>query len=210
MPTKDKKPAVLLTGFGPFLGIAENASAVLVPRLGDAAQRRFPDYQIVSEVLPTEWDAGPARLAALLDEHRPVVAVHFGVSERVQGFQIERTARNLRSFVIDACGALPDAECVADGGPAALAATFPAELIVARLAALHLPAAISDDAGTYLCNEVLYRSLSHCSGADSAVGFVHIPARLGEEDCALSWDAAVRGGVEIIATCLEMTPARVG
>lgn len=201
---------VLLTGFGPFPGVAANATTQLVPRLANAARARFPEFEFACEILPTEWEAGPARLAALLDELQPVLALHFGVSERVVGFQVERTARNERGHIADACGALPGGACVADAGPETIQSTFPADLIVERLRALGVPVVVSDDAGSYLCNAVLYQSLSLCGGPgqSGAVGFVHVPARLGEAGCALDWDKAVRGGVEIIATCLELAPTR--
>ena len=55
------RPIVLLTGFGPFPGVPENATAVLVPRLAKAARELFPTYDFVAEILPTEWTAAPQK-----------------------------------------------------------------------------------------------------------------------------------------------------
>jgi len=196
---------VLLTGFGPFPGVAENATGVLVPRLAEAARERLPGASVLSEILATEWDGGPARLAAVMEDFDPTHVLHLGVSERARGFVVERTARNSRNVTPDACGAIANSGCVLDDGPDTVMSTFPAEAIVARLAALGLPAVLSDDAGSYLCNAVLYHSLCRAAagGHMRTIGFVHVPADLGRPGSALNWDNAFCGGLQIVLACLE-------
>ena len=53
-----------------------------------------------------------------------------------------------------------------------------------------LPGRISNTAGTYVCNDTLYRLLRHYAGSDVQVGFVHVPclpeqAKEGEAAMAL-------------------------
>ena len=211
------RPTILLTGFGPFPGIAENASALLAAKLGRLAASRFRAHRVVAKVLPTEWEAAPARLAAHYAREKPRLALHFGVSERAQGFVIETSARNIRSPTPDARGALPSSASIAAGGPERMAAGVPAEAIVARLTALGLPAHVSDDAGTYLCNAVLYHALA--AARPAMTGLVHIPALLAAEGggtsgpaarSLLDWETAVSGGLEIIRVCLgRPAPARL-
>lgn len=221
MPTR---PTILLTGFGPFPGMSRNATAVLVPGLAAAARPRFDSHNIVSAVLPCEWTAAPERLAELLENARAVLALHFGVSHTAQGFDVELTSHNVRQPVHDAAGELPATACIAETGPARLATTLPAERILARLSHLGLPCRSSHDAGGYLCNTLLYHSLTVADqrGGSFLSGFVHVPANLtghgddGEDphpDCPLDWDDAIAGGLEIIAASLEAsaeagTPAR--
>lgn len=90
------RPVFLLTGFGPFPGAPRNASSLLIEALAKLAARRLPGFAVRAETLPTEWQAGPARLSALLDDLRPAVALHFGVSHRARGFVVETRARNTR------------------------------------------------------------------------------------------------------------------
>jgi len=72
---------------------------------------------------------------------------------------------------------------------------------------------LSDDAGGYLCNAVLFHGLL-CSGGNAmpgVTGFVHIPAQIADmgRGSVLDWDGAVAGGLEIIRTCLGLpAPAR--
>ncbi len=208
------RPTIVLTGFGPFPGVTKNATAVLVPRLVEAARTRFADHDIVGEVLPTEWRAAPETLTRLLDGRRAVLALHFGVSDNADGFQVELIGRNVRGGKKDAAGEAPPTACVAEEGPTLLASTLPAEYILARLSKLKLPCRASVNAGDYLCNALLYHSLDVARDLPQPfmAGFVHVPANLighgenGEDahpDCPLDWHSATQGGLEIIAECLK-------
>ncbi len=207
------RPAILVTGFGPFPGAPRNASSLLAEALAEAATRVLPGFAIHAETLPTEWQAGPARLSALIDTLQPVVAVHFGVSHRARSFVVETRARNTRDDIDDACGAAPDSVCVADGGPDELSATLPTGLIFERLRRRGLPVQLSRDAGGYLCNALLYHSLDEArrrggQGFGVRRGFIHIPDRLAAgrgggrraSFCLLDWEMAIAGGIEILST----------
>jgi pyroglutamyl-peptidase len=208
------RPFILLTGFGPFPGVADNATAHLIPRLARAARELFPAYDVVAEILPTEWTAAPQKVGALLARPGTVLALHFGVSSHVEGFQIELVGRNRCKPVADAAGRLPAGDCLLDDGPAELASTLPVERILERLSRLGVPVRTSTDAGGFLCNALLYHSLGAADTLPNPhlVGFVHLPADLvghgadGEAphlDCRLDWRGALAGSVEIIAACLE-------
>jgi pyroglutamyl-peptidase len=189
----------------------DNVSARFVPKLADLAARRFPGHRVVSRLLPTEWEAAPVRLAAWYAREKPRLALHFGVSGRAEGFVIETLARNTACAKADATGALPEAACVAPGGPNSIEVRLPTSEIAKRLGALGLPVAISDDAGDYLCNAILYKSLAICEapGQTAAAGFIHLPVSLPRREkgdvadgSALDWEGALAGGLEIIRTCL--------
>ena len=59
------------------------------------------------------------------------------------------------------------------GASAALSATYPAVRITAALRRRGVDAALSRDAGDYVCNAALYRSL--LAAAAPRIGFVHVP-----------------------------------
>jgi len=214
------RTSVLITGFGPFPGVPSNASMQLLGELARVAPRSFPDVRFAFEVLPTEWSAGPRRLQVLLAEVAPDLAVHFGVSARARGFEIEQRARNVCAVTPDASGALPTAALVRELGPEYLAASLPVQYLVARLRSLGMAAFVSRDAGAYLCNAALYHSLASAKDAAKAgrrVGFVHIPAALARSGganrgrsgaCPLTWQQALDGALEILATCLRRTHRR--
>ncbi|HXF53453.1 MAG TPA: pyroglutamyl-peptidase I [Hyphomicrobiaceae bacterium] len=200
----ERHPTLLITGFGPFPGYPSNASGLLAHAVADRAARCLPGCRVRAATLPTEWIAGPMRLAQLDAELRPALAIHFGISRRARGFVIECRARNIAARAADAIGALPPGGRIVPDGPETLSSTLPAGRILARLRRLGVPAALSQDAGSYLCNAILYHSLAAAREDASRRGFVHVPPGIanGMARCQLDWNSAVIGGLEIVRTCL--------
>lgn len=204
---------IVLTGFGPFPGMPENASARLVPKLVQLVERRFTAHRVVGRILPTEWVRAPADLEALYARERPKLALHFGVSERANGFVIETQGKKALRALPDASGAYPPLDSQTSA-PTALAVQLPTREIVERLQALGIAARLSDDAGAYLCNAVLYRSLELALAAKEPVkvGFVHIPhviAPAGSGGMAsLDFSQALAGGLEVIRAALGRPASR--
>jgi pyroglutamyl-peptidase len=217
--TSSTRTTVLITGFGPFPGVPVNATMRLVPELAERATRAFAGIRIATAILPTEWLAAPQRLAQLLGEIRPDLALHFGVSGRARGFEIETRACNRCAATPDASGALPPLGAVREGGAEHQRAALPVQYLVARLRRRGIPAFVSRDAGDYLCNATLYHSLARAREMPGRrVGFIHVPATLarpGGENrgrcgaCALTWEQAVEGGLEILAACLGRRVPRI-
>ncbi|MDX2289093.1 MAG: pyroglutamyl-peptidase I [Hyphomicrobiaceae bacterium] len=196
---------LLLTGFGAFPGVADNATERLVPQLADRARARWPDTAIVAAVLPVSWTEGPAMLRALLTTHAPHLALHFGVSGQARGLVLETRAANTCRAMPDAAGSLPPRDLLAADGCDSLPATYPAALIRDRLAARAIAACLSEDAGGYLCNAILHTSLLETARSGLS-GFIHVPADLGETGCPLSWDAALTAGLVAIEAGLTVGP----
>ena len=211
-----RRDTILLTGFGPFPGVDENASERFVPKLAHLAARRFSAHRVVARILPTEWERGPARLATLYQRERPKLVLHFGVSANASSYVVETRARNTCAQREDATGALPSDTVLERNGPETRDVALPAADIVARLAALRIPATTSDDAGSYLCNAVLYRSLELAEEQDiDGVGFFHIPrvippallkSKTERREMRFDWGSALLGGLEIVRTCLGRPP----
>jgi pyroglutamyl-peptidase len=204
---------VLLTGFAPFPGVPVNATMALVPQLADRAKSHFPGTKLSAGVLATEWLAAPRQLDILLAQARPDLILHFGVSGRARGFEIELRGQNRCLPAADAGGALPVSAAVRADGPEILRVSLPVNYLVARLRRRGIPAFVSRDAGGYLCNATLYHSLAAARAQPGRrVGFIHIPASLAwptaagrgrSGACPLTWAQALEGGLEILAVCLN-------
>lgn len=212
-PARNGRTIVLLTGFGPFPGTPVNATMTLVPHVARASRHAFPDVRVVTAILPTEWDRAPRHIDRLIEEHEPDVSLHFGVSSRATGYEIETRGCNRRSRNPDAAGCLPEAETICAASPFHLAARLSAREIAARLRSRGIAANLSRDAGGYLCNALLFHVLARArrSGHPRKAGFIHVPQSLATTpmrgrtrrgDCRLSWIEAVDGGIEIVAACL--------
>jgi pyroglutamyl-peptidase len=213
MLRRDDKPTILLTGFGPFLTVTANVTSTVVPAVAQRVTAQFPRLHCVAEVLPTDWIEAPARLDALVQEHRPAIILQFGVSPRARGFVIETRGRNERQASIDASSCKPKGFRVVTGGPKFLATSLPIKPIITRLHALGLPAARSHSAGQYVCNALLYHGLWAAQGAAKGaaadhkppmMGFIHLPVVVPEAATArrkLTMDQAIAGGIAIVTAC---------
>jgi pyroglutamyl-peptidase len=213
----DGRTTVLLTGFGPFPSVPLNATMMLLPQLASALPRLFPGVHFITDIIPTEWAAAPKRSKSLRIRTKPDLVVHFGVSSRARGFEIERRARNVCALAADASGATPNDTNLNERGPELHVSRLPVAEIVRRLRLRDIPAFQSWNAGTYICNATLYDALEATTARPNRVGFVHIPSDLAVPQsasrskvtckaapgCPLSWPQVVLGSIEIVATCLN-------
>ena len=176
----------LVTGFGPFPGIIDNASAAVAPRLAERMARELPGVQALPAILPTEWEAAPRLLSELVAQAQPHVCVHLGVSGAAcGGMVVETFARNWAGDKRDAVNRLPRcSQLLADAPPLLLPVVNPLGL-VGRLARAGLPVVHSLETGDYVCNAVYFHSLwlaRRCGAMASArrqVIFIHLPVRVG-------------------------------
>lgn len=202
---------ILITGFGPFLTVAENATSELVPALGKAVAAKLPQLRCIAEILPTDWTQAPARLDELIRQHDPALVLQFGVSPRAKGFVIERRGRNERQSSKDANGCKPKASRIDITGPKFIDTSLPIKLLLNRLHALGLRAAQSHSAGRYVCNALLYHGLRASTRADTEhsppmMGFIHLPVKIpasAPSAKTLTMVQAITGGVAIAAACHE-------
>jgi pyroglutamyl-peptidase len=226
------RTVVLLTGFGPFPTVPRNATQWLVPHVAAHARRVFPDIHVEPVIVPTSWDDAPRLIADLVEAIDPDIALHFGVSGRAKGFELETRAFNTTAEIPDIHGNKSSPKPLIKKGADLRLARFPANEIVARLRARNIPAIVSRDAGRYLCNAVLYHALHTLRRKEHAVrcGFVHVPTRLARARALigsaetldhygtwtgdlpdlphpaprspLTWNEAIIGSLDIIAACL--------
>ncbi|HEY7250465.1 MAG TPA: pyroglutamyl-peptidase I [Methylomirabilota bacterium] len=166
---------ILLTGFEPFDGDAVNPSGEVAKRLDG---RLIGDRVVRSVILPVQHEAARALVTPLLDAAGLLGVVHLGLAGGRPRISLERVAVNVMDYSRpDAHGqVLCDVAC-ADDGPAGYFSTLPLREMLAALTAEGIPAAISNTAGTYLCNHVLYATLHHLAarGLSRPAGFIHLP-----------------------------------
>ncbi len=170
-------PKLLATGFGPFPNAPENPSEALVRALADEAPESLGAATFRAVVLPTDYRKSWAALRRLYGSYDPDVVVHFGLSRRAEAIHVERTARRAcAADRPDAAGFAPRSGFARRSGPERLGSTLAPEALVDALNAAGFPAAVSEDAGSYVCEATLYRSLHALpAGRGRLVGFVHIP-----------------------------------
>jgi pyroglutamyl-peptidase len=173
--TPDPQRHILLTGFEPFDGDSVNPSGEVAKQLDG---RVIGDCVVRSVILPVQHEAARAVVAPLLEAPGLVAVVHLGLAGGRARISLERVAVNVMDYSRpDAHGqVLRDVACV-EGGPAAYFSTLPLREILAALTAEGIPAAISNTAGTYLCNDIFYTTLQGLAQRSSplSAGFLHLP-----------------------------------
>ena len=192
-PTSQPGSVVLVTGFEANDQQSSNASAVLL----EALNARLPELrhaaggaEVRTRLMPGNTMALAASLeAAMGKQPRPTHLLLLGQAPGRNRVTLEQFATNLRDFgTPDWHGNLPRGVPVMDGAPAAFYSTWPEqERLVAVLNTAGIPAAMSNDAGNHLCNQLLYLALHAAAGRGQScvVTFVHVPVLpqqvIGEE-----------------------------
>lgn len=173
--TPDPRRHLLLTGFEAFDGDAVNPSGEVAKQLDG---RVIGDCVVRSVVLPVQHEAARAVVAPLIGAPGLVAIVQLGLAGGRARVSLERVAVNVMDYSRpDAHGqVLRDVACVEDG-PAAYFSTLPLREMLAALTAEGIPAAISNTAGTYLCNDISYTTLHALArrGLTLPAGLVHLP-----------------------------------
>lgn len=165
---------ILFTGFEPFGGEAVNPSWEAVRMLPDT----IDGAEIVRLRLPVSYNRVEALLRGAIEKEEPDAVICVGQAGGRAMLTPERVAINLMdSTSPDNDGAAyTDAPICADG-PAAYFSTLPLRKMVAAMQNAGVPAAISNTAGTYVCNATMYHLLRMLEREfpGGVGGFVHIP-----------------------------------
>lgn len=152
--------AVLITAFTPFGGSAENTSAKVLRLLPEGVSRLL---------LPTSYKRSFEILRAELCEREYSAVVLTGEASRSK-ITVERVAINVADASLpDNDGAVFTDAPLEEGGPAACFATLPIKKMAEAGGA-----DVSNTAGTYVCNALMYRALRFTAGK-TPCGFVHLP-----------------------------------
>jgi len=134
--------------------------------------------QVHTAVLPAVFGESYRRLYDRIIEDDPDVVLCFGQAWGRAEITIERVALNLTdSWGRDNAERQPIDESIIEEGPAAYWSRLPVKDLVTAIRAAGVSAAISNDAGTHLCNHVFY-ALMHYMAAHSRPllgGFIHVP-----------------------------------
>ncbi len=165
---------VLLTYFAPFGTDTLNASALAAELLPDG----IPGARLWKIELPVAFSAAETALKAAIAEYSPDLVLCTGQAEGTAELHLERVAINMRDARIpDNEGYAAEETPILPGGPAAYFATIPVKRLAGVLREHGIPAAVSNSAGTYVCNDVMYTLLHALSEAPGTAvgGFVHIP-----------------------------------
>ncbi len=165
---------ILLTAFDPFGGEAINPAeeAVrLVPTSVGGAE-------IVKLTVPTVFGKSIELAAEAIRREKPDAVLMIGQAGGRSAITPERVAINVNDArIADNAGHIPDDEPIIPGGPAAYFSTLPIKKMTEAIRAAGLPASVSNTAGTFVCNQLMYGVLALLEKEfpETIGGFMHIP-----------------------------------
>ncbi|MBX9900430.1 MAG: pyroglutamyl-peptidase I [Burkholderiaceae bacterium] len=200
---------ILLTGFDPFGGEKINPSWEIAKSLD--GMKIGKSAQIISRQLPCEFGTSLHLLEAALRELQPSMVICLGQAGGRAEMSLERIAINLDDARIpDNAGAQPIDNTIIPDAPAAYFSTLPIKAMMQSLQKQGIPAAISQTAGTYVCNHVFF-GLMHVATTHQCIekaGFVHIPYLPSQaikfpQAPSMSFDVMRAGVVCMIDTALN-------
>lgn len=166
---------ILLTGFEPFDGQAINPSEELAREINGATIAR---HKVVGGLLPCVFGAAIKELKHQIKLHDPAIVICLGQAGGRAEVTPERVAINLDDARIpDNAGQQPIDKAIVKEGPAAYFSTLPIKAIVHELRRREIPAAVSQTAGTFVCNHVFYGLMHELALHRPTVrgGFIHVP-----------------------------------
>lgn len=186
---------ILLTAFDPFGGERVNPAQQAVAAVAD----RIAGAQIVKILVPTVFGTAGDVVAEAIEREKPDAVLCIGQAGGRPDLTVERVAINIDDArIADNAGNQPVDRPIVPEGPAAYFATVPVKAMVAAIRAANIPASVSNSAGTFVCNHLLYRVLHKLNGTAARGGFLHVPflpsqVTEGRQLPSMSQEEIVRG-----------------
>ena len=165
---------LLLTAFDPFGGSSVNPAQEAVKLVAN----RIAGVEVIKLEVPTVFGKSVEVVVAAMEKIKPDAVLCIGQAGGRYDLTPERIAINLDDARIpDNEGNQPiDTPIFADGAPAYFS-NLPIKAMAAKIRESGLPASVSNTAGTFVCNHLMYGVLYHIEKHYPGVkgGFMHVP-----------------------------------
>ena len=165
---------ILLTAFDPF-GEDKVNPALEAVKIVDTSKI---DAEVIKLEVPTVFHKSIEKVQAAMREHKPDVVLCIGQAGGRFALTPERVAINLDDARIkDNEGNQPvDVAIFPDGAPAYFS-NLPIKAMVEYIKEAGLPASVSNSAGTFVCNHLMYGVLYTIAKEfpEARGGFMHVP-----------------------------------
>lgn len=197
---------ILVTGFDPFEGEPTNPAIESVKRIDNEIE----GAEIIKLEIPTVFQKSADVVEAKIREINPDVVLSVGQAGGRYGITVERVAINQDDARIeDNEGNQPIDTTIREDGAPAYFATLPIKAMVEEIKKENIPASVSNTAGTFVCNHIMYQDLYLAEKyGNIKAGFIHVPylteqvvdkkdtASMSLEDIVRGLNAAIRAIVK--------------
>lgn len=165
---------LLLTAFDPFGEDKINPALEAVKLVAD----KIDDVEIIKLEVPTVFGKSIDLVAKTIDEVKPDAVLCVGQAGGRFEITPERVAINVDDARIkDNEGNQPVGSKIKDDGENAYFSNLPIKAMVKEIKDAGIPGAVSNSAGTFVCNHLMYGVLYHIFKNNLGIkgGFVHVP-----------------------------------
>lgn len=166
---------VMLTGFMPFGGETVNPSYEAIKKL----DLSHMNVELMKLEVPTDYRNSTSLVLHHIEQFKPDIIMMIGQAGGRKEISVERIAINIDDSISpDNLGEIRIDQAIDSHGKIAYFSTLPIRKIVAQIKASGIPTGISNTAGTYICNHLMYDVLKELDSKKlSAVkaGFIHVP-----------------------------------
>lgn len=165
---------ILVTGFDPFGADVMNPAIEAVKKLPDT----ISGAEIVKLEIPTVFHKSAEVVKKELEKAEFDYVLHIGQAGGRFDLTPERVAINLDDArIADNDGNQPIDVPIQETGEAAYFTQHPVKAMVTAIKKAGLPASVSNTAGTFVCNHIMYQSLflAHTEFPKIKAGFMHVP-----------------------------------
>lgn len=165
---------ILLTGFDAFGGEPVNPAEEAVKMVSD----NINGAQVVKITIPTVRTKSVQAIEQAIEKHKPDIVISVGQAGGRFDITCERVAINIDDFRIeDNEGNQPIDQVIQKDGQPAYFSSLPIKAMVEHMNENKIPASVSNTAGTFVCNHVMYGILYMVDKKYPNIkgGFIHIP-----------------------------------
>lgn len=165
---------ILVTGFEPFGGEKINPSLEAVKMLPDTLE----GAEIKKASIPVVFGKSIKILEELIEKENPDAVICVGQAGGRFEISVERVAINLDDArIADNEGNQPVDEKIFKDGENAYFSTLPIKAMVEEMRRGNVVSAVSNTAGTYVCNHIMYGLLYLVQKKYPKIrgGFIHVP-----------------------------------
>lgn len=165
---------ILVTAFDPFGGETVNPAQQAVERLGN----HVGAHEIVKLVIPTIFGKAAELTIQEMERIHPDAVICVGQAGGRKSVTPERVAINIMdASICDNAGGQPTDVPIVPDGPAAYFSTLPIKDMIKAIRDAGFPADVSNSAGTFVCNSLLYSVLHHAAKVmpETRAVFIHVP-----------------------------------
>lgn len=165
---------VLITGFDPFGGEKVNPAWLAVKKMKD----QIAGAEIVKVQIPTVFRDSINKLEQAIEMEKPDITLCIGQAGGRYELSVERVAINVDDARIpDNKDNQPIDKAIYEDGQNAYFAKLPIKTMVKNAKDNNIPAAVSNTAGTFVCNHIMYGLLYLIEKKypEMKGGFIHVP-----------------------------------